>query len=220
MRSYWSRSQIKTKQKSTSQNWQSPATPQAQNEAPPARRSIFTIGHSTHPIERFIELLTEYRITVVADVRSYPASKRWPQFNQAELQDSLRRVSIEYRWLKHLGGRRHSKRVDSPHTAWEVPAFRSYADYTETADFESGLVELTGLADAAPTAYLCSEGLWWRCHRRIISDYLAVRGWSIEHIMPDGKLKPHVIAPFARVVDGRLIYDVVKEGKSPITGQL
>ena len=144
---------------------------------------------------------------MVADVRSFPSSKRWPQFNQAELSSSLGRAGIEYRWLQELGGRRHSKRKDSPHTAWELPAFRAYADYTESADFEQGLRNLIDAASDARTAYMCSEGLWWRCHRRIISDYLAIRGWDVEHVMPDGKLKPHVLAPFARVVDQRIVYD-------------
>jgi uncharacterized protein (DUF488 family) len=143
----------------------------------------------------------------VADVRSFPSSKRWPQFNQAELSGSLERAGIEYRWIKQLGGRRSSKRADSEHTAWQLPAFRSYADYTESTDFADGLRELTGAATGARTAYMCSEGLWWRCHRRIISDNLVVRDWTVEHIMPTGKLSPHVLAPFARVVDGRIIYD-------------
>ncbi|HWJ41306.1 MAG TPA: DUF488 domain-containing protein [Candidatus Limnocylindrales bacterium] len=178
-------------------------TPSARNNA----ALIFTIGHSTHPIERFLELLGEHRIAVVADVRSFPSSKRWPQFNQVELSASLERANIEYRWIKRLGGRRSSKRADSPHTAWQLPAFRSYADYTESADFEDGLRELIQVATASRTAYMCSEGLWWRCHRRIISDNLVVRGWTVEHIMPTGKLSPHALAPFARVVDGRIIYD-------------
>jgi uncharacterized protein (DUF488 family) len=140
-------------------------------------------------------------------VRSYPSSKRWPQFNQAELSGALERAGIEYRWLQKLGGRRYLKNKDSAHTAWEHPAFRSYADYTESADFDAGLRELIEAAAGERTAYMCSEGLWWRCHRRIISDYLTVRGWDVEHVMPDGKLKPHVLAPFARVVDGRIVYD-------------
>jgi len=152
-------------------------------------------------------LLGEHRIATAADVRSFPSSKRWPQFNQAELSASLERAGIEYRWIKHLGGRRTSTRDDSPHTAWEHPAFRSYADYTESGDFEAGLRELTQAAASARTAYMCSEGLWWRCHRRIISDHLVIRDWTVEHIMPTGKLSPHVLAPFARVVEGRIIYD-------------
>jgi uncharacterized protein (DUF488 family) len=174
-------------------------------------RQIFTIGHSTHPIEQFLELLGQHEIALVADVRSFPSSRRWPQFNQAELSESLSRANIQYRWMKKLGGRRHSKREDSPHTAWTHPAFRSYADYTETPDFNEGMAELTELAAGIRTAYMCSEGLWWRCHRRIVSDYFTIRGWRVEHITPDGKLRPHELASFARVLDGRLVYDVVSE---------
>lgn len=111
--------------------------------------------------------------------------------------------------MKKLGGRRHSKREESPHTAWTHPAFRSYADYTETPDFAEGLGALADIGGAARTAYMCSEGLWWQCHRRIISDHLAIRGWRVEHIMPDGKVRPHELASFARVVDGQIVYDVV-----------
>jgi uncharacterized protein (DUF488 family) len=178
------------------------------NPAEPAHsRLIFTAGHSTHSIERFLGLLGEHRIATLADVRSFPSSRRWPQFNQAELEKSLAGAGIEYRWIKRLGGRRHSTRADSPHTAWEHPAFRSYADYTETDDFEAGLAELMEAAAHACTAYMCSEGLWWQCHRRIISDHLLVRRWEVEHLMPDGKLKPHVLAPFARVDGTRIVYD-------------
>jgi uncharacterized protein (DUF488 family) len=159
-------------------------------------------------------LIGEHRVSIVADVRSFPSSKRWPQFNQAELSASLQRANIEYRWIKKLGGRRSSKRDDSPHTAWQLPAFRSYADYTESADFENGLRELTQAATGARTAYMCSEGLWWRCHRRIISDNLVIRDWTVEHIMPTGKLSPHALAPFARVVDGRIIYDLTVAAES------
>lgn len=168
---------------------------------------IFTIGHSTHPIERFLELLGQHRIATLADVRSFPSSRKWPQFNQEPLAESLERAGIAYRWMKLLGGRRHSKRADSPHSAWQHPAFRSYADYTDSADFTAGVAELIELASAARTAYMCSEGLWWRCHRRIISDHLVVRGWRVEHIMPTGKLSTHVLSPFARVANGKIIYD-------------
>jgi uncharacterized protein (DUF488 family) len=156
-------------------------------------------------------LLGGHAIALVADVRSYPSSKRWPQFNQAELSASLARAGVEYRWIKRLGGRRSSKRKDSPHVAWQHPAFRSYADYMESDDFAAGLEELVEAAATMRVAYMCSEGLWWRCHRRIISDVLTIRGWHVEHIMPDGKLKPHVLAPFARIENGKIIYDGVRE---------
>ncbi len=170
-------------------------------------KHLFTIGHSTHPIERFLELLGMHRVALLTDVRSFPSSRRWPHFNQADLARSLERAGLEYRWMKSLGGRRHGVRPDTPHTAWTHPAFRSYADYMESEEFAAGLGELTGFASGVRTAIMCSEGLWWRCHRRIISDNLVIRGWTIEHIMPDGKLTAHRLAEFASVDDGRLIYD-------------
>jgi len=168
---------------------------------------LYTVGHSTHPIETFLGLLSQHDIAALADVRSFPSSRRWPQFNQAELQRSVENAEILYRWSKSLGGRRNLKRPDSPHTAWREPAFRSYADYTESADFENGLQELVELSRANRSAIMCSEGLWWRCHRRIISDNLTARGWEVRHIMPDGKFVPHVLAGFATVCIGRVIYD-------------
>jgi uncharacterized protein (DUF488 family) len=171
------------------------------------RVRLFTIGHSTHPIETFLGLLAAHRITLLADVRSYPSSRRWPQFNQAELQRALEAAAIAYRWCAALGGRRTSKRTDSPHHAWEHPAFRSYADYTDTPEFEAGLQDLMTTAREMPTAIMCSEGLWWRCHRRIISDYLTLRGWEVVHLMPGGKTVTHALPDFATVAGTRIVYD-------------
>ncbi len=168
---------------------------------------IYTIGHSTHPIDQFIALLQAYPIAVLADVRSYPASRRWPQFNQELLRESVEDRGIVYQWLKALGGRRRSQRTDSPHTAWEVEAFRAYADYADSADFATALTDLMTVADHEPTAIMCAEGLWWQCHRRIIADHLVVRGWEIQHITPNGQIIAHQLPAFASVRDGRLIYD-------------
>jgi uncharacterized protein (DUF488 family) len=175
--------------------------------AAPRELKLYTVGHSTHPIERFLELVIQHRIAILADIRSFPSSRRWPQFNQEPFAAALSRAGVEYRWIKRLGGRRHSTRPDSPHTGWTVAAFRSYADYTETRDFTEGIDELTAAAMDARTSIMCSEGLWWRCHRRIVSDQMTVRGWAVEHIMPDGKLASHRLPEFASVVDGRIIYD-------------
>lgn len=177
----------------------------------PDEAVIYTIGHSTHPVERFLELLSANRIAALLDVRSFPSSRRWPQFNQGEMSHAIERAGIEYRWLKSLGGRCHQVTSDSPHSAWTTPGFRSYADYAETPEFEAGLAELIQLARAKRTAYMCSEGLWWRCHRRIISDHLVLGGWTVVHILPDGKRSPHRLPRFAHVQAGRIIYDVVAE---------
>jgi uncharacterized protein (DUF488 family) len=168
---------------------------------------LYTIGHSTHPIERFLELLSEHRIAMLADIRSFPSSRKWPQFSQGELARAVAGAGIEYRWLKRLGGRRHGVRPDSPHSAWTHPAFRSYADYMDGAEFAGGVEELGAIASAAATAIMCSEGLWWRCHRRLVSDQMLMLGWNVMHILPTGKLSQHSLTEFARIADGRLIYD-------------
>jgi len=172
-----------------------------------AAPALYTVGHSTHPIERFLDLLGEHRIALLADIRSFPSSRRWPQFNQEALAAAMERAGVEYRWLKRLGGRRHGRRDDSPHTAWRLIAFRSYADYCDSEEFAAGIAELIEIAARSRTAIMCSEGLWWRCHRRIVSDQMTVRGWQVEHILPNGRLAPHRLPEFASVVGGRIIYD-------------
>ena len=172
---------------------------------------LYTIGHSTHPIEIFLGLLARHEIAALVDVRSFPGSRRWPQFNRDALKSSIEGDGISYVWCKVLGGRRHSRDHDSTHTAWQHPAFRSYADYTDTADFKMGIEELSQSAASQRTAIMCSEGLWWRCHRRIIADHLIVRGWNVQHIMPDGKLVRHSLPEFARVDGAGIIYDQCTE---------
>jgi uncharacterized protein (DUF488 family) len=182
----------------------SPASPRTDRSI---GRTLFTIGHSTHPIERFLELLSEHRIAMLADIRSFPSSRKWTQFNQADLARSVAGAGIEYRWLKRLGGRRHGVRPDSPHISWTHPAFRSYADYMDGEEFARGIQELSAIASEAATAIMCSEGLWWRCHRRLVSDQMLTLGWNVMHILPTGKLAQHSLTEFARIADGRLIYD-------------
>ena len=168
---------------------------------------LYTIGHSTHPIETFLSLLAQHEIAILADVRSFPSSRRWPQFNHDELKASVERAGGSYEWFKVLGGRRRSSLCNSSHTAWQHAAFRSYADYADTAEFAAGIERLRGLAAARRSAIMCSEGLWWRCHRRIIADHMAVHGWQVRHIMPDGKLATHSLPDFARIDQARIIYD-------------
>jgi uncharacterized protein (DUF488 family) len=171
------------------------------------RNVLYTIGHSTHPIETFLELLAQHQIVLLADVRSFPSSRRWPQFNQNALKASLETRQIAYEWIGGLGGRRHSKLAASLHSAWEHPAFRSYAEYADTPLFAAGLGQLLESAEKRRTAIMCSEGLWWRCHRRIISDHVIIRRWEVRHIMPDGKLAVHSLTQIARIDDSRIVYD-------------
>ena len=162
--------------------------------------SIFTIGHSTHTIDRFVELLWDHKIGVLADVRIHPGSRRLPQFNQLELDEALAAESIRYEHFEELGGRRRPQ-PDTPNTGWETEAFRGYADHMESEEFAAGLERLLALAGEKRTAVMCAEALWWRCHRRLLSDALLVRGWNVRHIGADGHLSEHRLTPFA-VADG------------------
>jgi uncharacterized protein (DUF488 family) len=166
---------------------------------------LHTVGHSTHPIERFLGLLGQHQIALLVDARSYPSSKRWPQFNQEALREAVERAGITYRWLKGLGGRRRLT-GESINDGWEHPAFRAYADYIAGTEGQAALGELIETAEASRVAVMCSEGLWWQCHRRIISDYMTVRGREVMHIMPDGKPVVHRLTPFAVERDGVIEY--------------
>jgi uncharacterized protein (DUF488 family) len=172
----------------------------------PAKLKIWTIGHSTRSLQEFIDLLSQNSIEAVADVRSFPGSRKFPHFNAEALAKSLPEVGIEYVSSKQLGGRRKA-RPDSPHTVWRHAAFRGYADYMDTDDFRKGIDELLVLARRKRTAIMCSEAVWWRCHRSMISDYLKADGVVVEHIMGLGKTEIHPFTAAAKIVDGKLIYD-------------
>lgn len=167
--------------------------------------SVWTIGHSTLAIEDFIHLLERCEIQVLADVRSFPGSRRYPQFNKENLQSSLAAVGIEYVHLPELGGRRRA-RPDSINMSWRNESFRGYADYMETEGFELGISKLLDMAARRRTAIMCAESLWWRCHRSLISDYLKVKGIEVIHIIGGGKSEPHPYTTAARIVDGELSY--------------
>ena len=169
------------------------------------RPTIWTIGHSTRELEDLIRLLHENDIELVADVRSFPGSRKFPQFNKESLGMTLPENGVEYVHLKQLGGRRKVK-PDSENTVWRNDAFRGYADYMETDDFRKGIDELLELADDKRTAIMCSEAVWWRCHRSMISDYLKSKGVTVIHIMSENKVEEHPYTSAARLVDGELTY--------------
>lgn len=166
---------------------------------------IWTIGHSTRSIEEFIAMLQSYKIEMVADVRHLPGSRKFPQFNKEALEVSLQQNHIQYRHIPELGGRRKPNTA-SHNTAWRHPAFRAYADYMETGDFVEGINILKDIGQKLRTAYMCSEAVWWRCHRSLISDYLKVNGWKVMHIMSVGKAEEHPYTKPANIVNGQLSY--------------
>ncbi|HEY4955940.1 MAG TPA: DUF488 domain-containing protein [Gemmatimonadaceae bacterium] len=169
--------------------------------------TIWTIGHSTRPIADFIELLSANDIETVADVRRFPSSRSHPQYNQTALEAALAGAAIDYIWLPSLGGRRRPV-VDSPNSVWRNDAFRGYADHIATEEFANGLFDLLAVADGTRTAIMCSEAVWWRCHRSIIADVLCSIGFRVLHIMEVGKTSAHPYTAPARIVNGRLTYSV------------
>jgi uncharacterized protein (DUF488 family) len=166
---------------------------------------IFTIGHSTMPLDKFISVLKENSIELVADVRTIPRSRHNPQFNLETLPGELAKAGLEYRHLGALGGLRHT-RPDSINTAWINASFRGFADYMQTSEFEKGLKELIKISRSRRSVIMCAEALPWRCHRSLISDALAVRGCHVEHITGTGQPHPHRLTSFARVEGRNVTY--------------
>ena len=167
--------------------------------------SIWTVGHSTLSLEEFIDRLKSFRVELLADVRSFPGSRRYPHFNKDRLSSALADAGIRYEHLRELGGRRRP-RPDSLNMTWRNESFRGYADYMETREFRDGVARLLGLVRQRRVAIMCSEAVWWRCHRSMISDYLKVDGIEVVHIMGEGKSESHPFTSAARVVDGELSY--------------
>jgi uncharacterized protein (DUF488 family) len=171
---------------------------------------MWTIGHSTRAIDDFISLLEENEIKLLVDVRAWPGSKRYPQFNKDTLAESLNAHGIRYEHFPELGGKRKSK-PDSRNTAWRNASFRGYADYMETEQFQKGIERLLEVAaEAGPIAIMCAEAVWWRCHRSLVADYLKARGVEVLHILGANKVGPHPYTSAARIVNGELSY---REGR-------
>ena len=168
--------------------------------------TLYTIGHSTRPLDELIEALRAHEIRTLVDIRAFPMSRRLPQFNRESLEKSLPEAGIRYVWVKALGGYRKKIREDSPHIALRNASFRNYADYMLTPEFESALAELVMLAENSRTAYMCAERVYFRCHRMLVSDWLVAHGHEVVHIDGTGPVKPHLLTKEARMINGQLIY--------------
>ena len=166
---------------------------------------IWTVGHSTRSSEEFVQILRAHEIEVLVDVRTYPGSRRYPQFNKEALAESLREAGIEYQHEPRLGGRRRP-RPDSHNSAWRNEQFRGYADYMETEEFKNGVRELLELASSKRVAVMCAEAVWWRCHRSLIADYLKAEGHEVIHILDEKKTEEHPYTSAASIKDGELSY--------------
>ncbi len=171
----------------------------------PEQPTIWTIGHSSRTADEFASLIQSVGVEVLADVRRHPGSRTHPQSNTGPLADQLARTGVTYVPFPEMGGRRRP-RPDSPHTVWRNDSFRGYADYMDTPEYASGLERLINVARERPTCIMCSEAVWWRCHRAMIADSLKVLGWQVLHIMDGGSISEHPYTSAARVVVGRLTY--------------
>jgi uncharacterized protein (DUF488 family) len=174
---------------------------------------IHTIGHGTKTSDELTAVLLAAKVEKLVDVRRHPGSRRHPHFSREQLEQTLPRAAIEYEWWgESLGGRRRGD-PESRHPAWRNASFRAYADHMDTAEFRSSLVELERVAEARATAIMCSETLWWNCHRRLIADALTLRGSEVVHIMGVDDLQSHKLHPSVRKDDeGWPVYDV---GETP-----
>jgi uncharacterized protein (DUF488 family) len=167
--------------------------------------TIWTIGHSTRPLDVFLDLLRAHGVGCIADVRTVPRSRRYPQFAREALERSLPDAGIQYRHFGDLGGLRKPRR-DSTNLGWRHPSFRGYADYMQTAPFHDALAELELLAGGIATAVMCAEAVWWQCHRRLVADALVARGHVVRHIMSADNAPLHQLTSFARVSGAQVDY--------------
>jgi len=169
--------------------------------------TIYTLGHSNRSLDELLEIMSAWKVELLVDVRSLPGSRKFPQFNSESLATVLGDKGIEYLHLKRLGGLRKKQAVESVNRAWESAAFRNYADYMQTEEFQAGLSELVDLAERTQTAIMCAEAVPWRCHRQLISDALVgLRHIDVFHILSTTKGQEHKLTGFARIEDGRVIY--------------
>jgi uncharacterized protein (DUF488 family) len=172
--------------------------------------TVFTIGHSTRDLADFVAALAAAGVDAVADIRRFPKSRRYPHFNGENLAPALAAAGIAYRHFPALGGRR-SKRADgkpSPHCLWREETFRNFADYAETAEFRAAFDELAAMGRSGAPAIMCAEAVWWRCHRRIVADYLLAAGFPVEHIFDAAKREPAKLTPGAVPrADGTVLYE-------------
>lgn len=169
--------------------------------------TLYSIGHSNRSFADFLSLLRANQVTGLADIRQFTRSRANPQFNADSFAPALADAGIAYRHIRELGGRRSSKLKDSPNGLWENAAFRSYADYALSDAFEDGLAQLLQLAQETRTAMMCAEAVWWRCHRRIVTDYLLARGHAVFHILSEAEPKPATLTPGAQLrADGKIVY--------------
>lgn len=182
----------------------------------PDHLPIFTIGHSTRTIPQFVEILRGGPVELVVDVRTVPRSRTNPQYNFDVLGDELQEWQVAYERITELGGLRGRSKLVPPEVNgfWENQSFHNYADYALSDQFEAALEQLLALAAERRTAIMCAEAVWWRCHRRIIADYLLLHGREVFHLMNEGRAEPARMTPGAEEMDGHLVYPAIAEAQA------
>jgi uncharacterized protein (DUF488 family) len=168
--------------------------------------TLYTIGHSTRTLDELIEALHAHKIETLADIRTFPMSRRLPHFNRESLEKTLPEAGIRYVWMKELGGRRKKSLAESPNLALRNESFRNYADYMLTPEFERAMADLIKLGEQSRTAYMCAERVYFKCHRMLVSDWLVAHGHEVLHIDDAKPAKPHHLMSEARLLDGKVIY--------------
>jgi uncharacterized protein (DUF488 family) len=168
--------------------------------------TLYTIGHSMRTLEDLLAALQAHKIKTLVDIRAFPMSRRLPYFNRENLEKSLPEAGIRYIWMKELGGRRKKSLPESPNVALRNDSFRNYADYMLTPEFEQAMGELITIGEQSPTAYMCAERVYFRCHRMLVSDWLVAHGHEVLHIDDAKPARPHQLMSEARLVDGKLMY--------------
>jgi len=170
------------------------------------RFDAYTMGFSNRSWEETLEILKVFKIGQLVDIRTLPGSKHTPQFNLEQLQQQLPKAGIEYVHMKNLGGLRKPLKDSTVNSAWQNSGFRGYADYMQTQEFGAALDELIRLIKEKPTAYCCTEAVFWRCHRQLVSDALLVRGYHIGHIFSATKVEEHKLTKFLKAEGTRVTY--------------
>ncbi|MGH9496766.1 MAG: DUF488 family protein [Candidatus Sulfotelmatobacter sp.] len=168
--------------------------------------TLYTVGHSTRPLDELIAALRTHEIKMLVDIRAFPMSRRLPQFNRESLERTLPAEQIHYAWMKELGGYRKKILAESPNIALRNDSFRNYADYMLTPEFEQAMARLVASSEEVRTAYMCAERMYFKCHRMLVSDWLVAHGHEVLHIDGTGPTKPHKLTAEARVIEGQLIY--------------
>ncbi len=162
-------------------------------------KNLFTRGHSNHSLERFLALLAQHQIEALVDIRRFPGSRKHPHFDQEKHASALQETGVQYHWFESLGGRRRKEKDASINVGLRNESFRNYADYMLTQEFREGIKNLLDITQRKRTSLMCAEGLFWPCHRRLVSDFLVANGVMVQHIMPSGELRPHTLTTGAKM---------------------